>query len=349
MCGTHDLVFEVGCDYLYDLGMAKWTFPPGWSPDELMQRMKELSAENEPPVADQHVVSKVILKCFAEQGAGSSQWQLGRYDLDLGKALKARGVAGCGKSDRFLRYATASAERLWKEVENRLGDAISAARSGRLTDGERGVLRDAIALHFIRSLKYLEIHEAIARSTLVELERSVPRLYGDRLEREFARQHGGLRPAGPEALRLAAEPALRPWREATDSGLLARAKMEEMYMRTRTSFDHLGLEVLHAPPDSFLISDSPAVAYNHGTGGPPRVVQALGDSHCVVMPVAHDCLVAISDADRDGTVDPSKIAMLNSLQIAAAQRYFFYKPGTLQERGLAQAFSARKKRVESDA
>jgi hypothetical protein len=117
-------------------------------------------------IRDQHVVSKVILRGFAAPGHGGKGWMLTPFDVRAGREERPRGLAGCGWVPDFLMCAAESAEQLWNaEVGTHLGPAIEAARHGRLHDQDAHVaaIRDGIALHLVRSLRYLEVNRAPSR------------------------------------------------------------------------------------------------------------------------------------------------------------------------------------------
>ena len=60
---------------------------------------------------------------------------------------------GCAKVDNFVPWASASVERLWKETEDKLPDALAAMDAGTLLGSatDAAVIKSAIALHFARS------------------------------------------------------------------------------------------------------------------------------------------------------------------------------------------------------
>jgi len=137
--------------------MSNWEIPPADPSEVYLKRVSELEPEADRRIKNQHVVSKVILKGFAAPGPGSASWQLTPFDLRLGRELKPRGLGGCGKVPDFLTFASESAEQLWKSVEDQLHTAIGAARAGHLHDQDAHVeaIKDGIALHLVRSLRYL--------------------------------------------------------------------------------------------------------------------------------------------------------------------------------------------------
>ena len=127
--------------------MSKWEIPPADRSDVYLRRLRELELEADKRIRNQHIVSKVILKGFAALGPRGAGWQLTPFDLHLGHEQKPRGLAGCGKVPDFLTFASASAEQLWKSVEDQLHDAIATAQSRHLHDenAHAEAIKDCIA------------------------------------------------------------------------------------------------------------------------------------------------------------------------------------------------------------
>jgi hypothetical protein len=123
------------------------------------------------------------------------------FDLRLGHEQKPRGLRGCGKVPDFLPFASASAEHLRKTAEDQLGPAIGAARAGRLHDQEAHVqaVMDTVALHLVRSHRYLEMHRAVSEQSIEFVRQDALRSRAALLRAEFQRRHN-LVPAGPQPL-----------------------------------------------------------------------------------------------------------------------------------------------------
>jgi hypothetical protein len=75
---------------------------PGGDPSDLYERIKELEPNADRHIANQHVVSKVVLKGFAAMGQKRQGWQLTPFNLRLGHEQRSRGLSGCGKIPNFL-------------------------------------------------------------------------------------------------------------------------------------------------------------------------------------------------------------------------------------------------------
>ena len=121
----------------------------------MLRRIRELQAAGPAAghVTEQHLISKVLLKRFAEP-SGPHRGLICPFRLEYPQARhRLVGADGCAKVDNFVAWASASVERLWKETEDGLPDALAAMDAGTLfgNAGHVSVIKSAIALHFARS------------------------------------------------------------------------------------------------------------------------------------------------------------------------------------------------------
>lgn len=309
--------------------------PPAEPSDVYLTRVRELESAADKRIKNQHVVSKVILKGFAGPGSRGQGWQLTPFDLRLGHEQKPRGLRGCGRVPDFLTLGSESAEQLWKSVEDQLHNAIQAARAGKLHDQSSyaATITDCIALHLVRSIRYLALHQSLLAKTIETVRWTALHSRKAMLEAEFRRRYG-LEAAGPEALNIILDGPISEWQALGERGALVRTSMEVMFGRVRETLRGQAIEVWHVPRNhELLISDSPAITFRYLTGNmsiEPNV--AIGDSHCVVLPLAKDCLVAIGATAKDDELLPDQVSFFNRLQIAASFRYVYYHPsGGLRE------------------
>jgi hypothetical protein len=311
--------------------MSNWVIPPADPSEVYLERVRELELEAHKRIKNQHVVSKVILKGFAAPGPGGGGWQLTPFDLHLGRELKPRGLVGCGRVPDFLKLASESAEQLWKSVEDQLHTAIGAARAGHLHDQDvhAEAIKDGIALHLVRSLRYLELHRAIVAQSIEDVRREALSSRRALLQAEFHRRYG-LLAAGPEALGTLLDEHISKWRSLDTRGATVRASMEGMFRRVRVVLGPQAVEVLHVPMGyELLISDAPAFTFRYLDGNTsvmPNV--AIGDSHGIALPVARDCLVAIGPKAKDDELLPDQVSLFNQLQVTIGHRYVYYRPGS---------------------
>ena len=304
---------------------------PGGTPPDLYKRIRELEPDANRQIVNQHVVSKVVLKGFAAPGHKGQGWQLTPFDLRLGREQRARGLSGCGKILNFLTFASESAERVWKSVEDRLDSAIKAARAGNLHSNNAQVeaIKDGIALHLVRSPRYLELHQAIVSKTMEDVRRETLQSRMPMLRNEFRRRYG-LEPAGREALEVVLDEPLENWRTLAESGAIARVSMESMYHRIRAILQPFAVEVWHIPSGlELLISESPAFTIKYlDQGQHMQLHVAVGDANCVAMPMARNCLLALGATPKVDELLPNQVRLFNHLQVAVAYDHVYYRPGS---------------------
>ena len=141
-----------------------------------------------PRVREQHVVSRALLRRFL--GPTNQGDRLLSYNLQFGKAyLRAPGAVG--KLENFVKIDSRETEQLWGLTEQDLPAAIKAARTRRVLQNPKhvAVIKDAIALHFARSLDTLESVEQNWQQTLATARAAY---IADRpaMEQLFYQKHG---------------------------------------------------------------------------------------------------------------------------------------------------------------
>jgi hypothetical protein len=110
----------------------------------------------------------VVLKRFAEP-SGPNRGLVCPFRLEYPQARhRLVGPGGCAKADDFVAWASSSVERLWKETEDRLPDALAAMDAGTILGNAEhvSVIKSAIALHFARSKAAKVIHTRVWAQTV---------------------------------------------------------------------------------------------------------------------------------------------------------------------------------------
>jgi hypothetical protein len=113
-------------------------------------------------------------------------------------------VGGCGAFTFLVPVGSGTIEALWKVTEDRLHEALDAVCSGTLfsNPGAQANLRDAISLHYARSIHTLRNHYAAVRQTWEQQRKlSIERLR-EQLAEHFYRMTG-LEAVGDGALEIA--------------------------------------------------------------------------------------------------------------------------------------------------
>jgi len=333
----------VGCG-AYPHLVVDWSFPS--DDHDPFERIAQLPPPTGSDPRKQHVITRALLKGFAEPGTAGKGWTLTPYDVVNRRLLKPRGVRGCGFVLDFIMYAAQSAESTWKSVEDDLPTAIEAARAGDLHLAENSRLRDtitdAIALHYVRTPRVRQQHsELTEKVTSAVRARTLAERPAD-LEREFLRRTG-LVPAGPEALDAVLDDVMRPWRESVASGALARVSLVSLFERISAGLRGLPIEVWHtAPKSELLISDNAAFTFAFSADGTSAETNmAFGDSQGAALPIARDCLVAIGSTPKDEVLPAHTASLLNEIQVRNAGTYVYFRPGSGLARFVESAAQTR--------
>ena len=295
---------------------------------ELVAKTRAASTDSLPPVAKQHVIAEVILRRFTELLDPRAGRQLMRCDTVTGSS-RLKGAGGVGYVTNFVKVDSANTELVWKRVEDSLTDAITAAESGTVLSDQRlvGILRDAIALHYVRHPQMKELHEKTWADTRA---RRVQEMATTPVSAEaFCRKYG-IYPAGPETMRLGAEEALSRLTMSADEGALFRLRVEDLFDSMCEWFAHNGLEILTpaSADKEFLLGDLPALTVNLRTGT-ASLAQGVGlaNATAIVLPLSPCVLAALGPADAIATAPDVLVDQLNTLQVRAAGRYVYHRPG----------------------
>jgi hypothetical protein len=124
---------------------------------EIVKVARTALDDTSPRVPDQHVVSQVLLRQFTIPIKSGDR--LSAHSLQFGKS-KLRAPRGVGKLEHFVKIDSQETEDLWGQTEQHLPAALAAARTRRIFANPKhvAVIKDAIALHFARSLELLQAH-----------------------------------------------------------------------------------------------------------------------------------------------------------------------------------------------
>lgn len=314
-------------------------FPDGLGPQDFLRHMAALQNDTT-AVRHQHVVSQVLLRRFGAPNHNGGV-ELRVVALEYGRS-RVRGVSGCGAIDDFVPAGSASAEQLWQWVETLLGAALDSAEAGTLfADLEhQRVIKDALALHFMRSPHLLISHYQSAARTWAESRAAAIKAQRHHLEQHFF-DTTGLHPAGVGALEVAFDDLARQRIDEILDGWTFRSRVEQNVDRMRTWLAEYSIEVLRAASPLY-ISDAPVVlaaAQRTRTG----LAGGLGllDTEEILMPITPQLAVRLT-ADQTGytDIDAAQVDQLNVMQLTNAYRYLYGTPSSLVEDFARQNSSA---------
>jgi hypothetical protein len=295
---------------------------------EILQRVKALvpeAAKNEP---DQHVVSKVILKQFTEPWGKKGELLLASLSVRHPERKIVRGgPTRFGKIPRYLRFASSSAEDLWGATETRLHEPLEAVkRDDRIADpSHEAVIRDAIALHFIRSIPTAALHQTTwqeRREAARQRWRDTPEMLQWIHVNVF-----GWWTDDPARLELALDEFYRPVDQLVSSDAIFRVSLEDRFERVRTGFQAFDLKILASPDREFLIGDVPVLAMREGHGG-LGIFDGVGlaEADEIVLPLTPHHVAVLGQGNQSGEATADEIDRYNTLQVRLAYRYVYFKP-----------------------
>jgi hypothetical protein len=308
----------------------------------MLRRIRELQAAGPAVghVTGQHVISKVILRRFAEPWGRDRALLSCPFRLGYpGARHRPAGADGCGKAGNFVGWSSASAGALWKETEDRLPDALAAMDAGTLLARAEhaAVIKPAIALHFARSKA---AHFARSKAAWLVHARVWAETVAQGRKRWLTEQREllaywlyqekGLCSAGDEALGIFADELTEFSLTLAGSGALWRERVESLYMNARAMTGPAGLEII-TPPDGgeFLIGDVPALTVR---AGHPRAGVlgglALADAQPVFLPLGPGHVAALERANSAISLTPEQVAETNARQLAGALEYVYLRPGS---------------------
>jgi hypothetical protein len=310
-------------------------------PADIWLRLGELAPERNNNVRDQHLVSQALLRRFTDSWPGRQGRVLASMNLDHpGSPPRPAGTGRCGFEPDYLRYASRSAEALWKVTEDRLPEAAQAAMDGSLFQHPDlvQVIRDTMALHFVRSHQTPIVHRDAWLTTRDEARAQWLRNEA-MLDWAFFKRYG-LHPAagGRGAREAIVDELMRPMEELVGTGALLRIRIEHLFTEAKRIVNGAGLEIVSPAAGEFLIGDTPALAlrFDRPHIGPIGGV-AIGNAHQIVLPLGPRILASLGPTDSYGLVPAAMVEGLNEAQVRAARAHVYFRPGSGLEQSVRVA------------
>jgi hypothetical protein len=293
--------------------------------------MHELSLEAGPHITGQHVTSKLVMKRVAAP-AGQDKGLVCYISLDHPDQAYMRGPAGCGKVDDFLTFASGFLEKLWKKTEDQMHDALLAVDAGTVLSSERhsATIKDAIALHFARSLATRQVSEQLWRQVVLQERTRWLRTPAGRreLQRLFRRRYK-LDAAGPAALEIMLDEILALSMEMWNSGAKFAEGIEYMHDHAQAWLRTQQLEILTPGSGEFLMGDVPALTVQRGV---PRVGVlggiALHDASSVFMPLGPRHVAGLGRVPQTAELSSAQVNEVNAAQMLGAMERVYMRPGS---------------------
>lgn len=317
-------------------------FPPP-DPDARMRQIRARAHESDLNTPGQHTLTQALLKRFTRPVLGN-KWQL--LKIDLRRESIHRGFSstkGCGVVEEFVPYASTSLEQYWSAIETPFHAAFASVDDGTLFDrpDQLSVVRDMVALHYIRSPKMKHVHDETFRNGQA-IQRAAWRSRPGDLQRLY-REKTGLHVTGSEAIEYILDQLMEASTNLATTGALARERLPDMYEKVRTVLDGFTIEVLRPETGEFLIGDIPVLDLNPGHALSTAGDVALPDDDILALPLGRRHLAWLHRGPRTGycTIATDQVEMLNARQILAAQEYVFAHPEGALESFVAQVHAAQ--------
>jgi Protein of unknown function (DUF4238) len=249
-----------------------------------------------PKRPEQHLVSQALLRRFCIPTPKGDR--LLSYNLQFGKT-KLLPPKQVGKLRDFVKIDSDETERLWGLTEQELPAAIDAVRTRRILKNPKhvAVIKDAIALHYARSLDTLESADRIWQQGLGDARAAY---MADRpaMEELFYQKHG-FWAGGSTVAEEIADDLLETARSLYDSGAAFRLRVVDLFEEARRKAAAASLEIFRPRRGQFLLGDVPAITVGPGgqalgiPGGVP-----FGDAKTVILPLTPTRLAALGPADK---------------------------------------------------
>jgi hypothetical protein len=315
-------------DPKFDIGIALQMPQRPRTPELVKTEAEAMIATDNVLIEDQHVISRVLLKRFSASVNGRQK--VCSYKILTGTS-RPTSLDTAGMIPNFLAVASGSAEKIWKSVEDRLGDAIDAATSPQeLTMRHQAVIKDAIALHYARSDAVRQLGGDIYGQLRAHFKRWLTGRFRPALQDLFYSQMGfyagDFQTLDSELL----DPLFRDVDELMLSGKWRRVRIQQLFDDTRALIQPASIAVLRSTGQDFIIGDVPVVTRTnspeqaaHGVlGGLP-----IGAAKQVFFPIRPDRAVCLSDSNHWISLSNGEVQEFNALQSKLAIDRIFYRPG----------------------
>jgi hypothetical protein len=298
------------------------------SPAEMLQGIKQLAPDAARHVPDQHVVSRVILKQFAEPYGNKREILLAAVDREHpGRKMTTGGPNRYCKVQHYVRFASGAAEELWHRTETRLHEPLEAIKQdGQLSDPTQSALiRDAIALHLVRSIPTRAYHQ---ESWLKHREAACQRLRArPRLLQEIHVQRFGWWTSDPERLERAIDWFYGPLDALVGSDALFRYSLEERLERLRSGFQAFDLKILSTYRREFLIGDAPVLMLREGRGG-LGIFDGVGVANAdeIVLPLTPHHVAVLGQGSGAAEATDEEVERYDTLEVMIAYKDVCFRP-----------------------
>jgi len=289
---------------------------------EIVDTAKQVLDTSAPTVPEQHTVSQVLMRRFVRDTPNGRGVRA--YSFDSGLLDRPRNPRSVGKLTNFVKIDSEATERLWNQTETKMRAALDAAQTQAIFKQPEHVqtIKEAIALHFARSLEVLESHRRLWTMSL-ENFRNQPGL-----ESLFVERFGLFPPSDRVAREVMAKELTEETRQLYESGMIFRLRVVDLFEQVLDVARNSALQIVRPEKGEFLIGDSPAFTIDPAgkrvgiLGGVPFL-----NATTVVLPLGPERLAALHKVDQWGVAPKRLVDALNGMQVQKAQGHVYFRPG----------------------
>lgn len=285
-------------------------------------------ASNIRPARGQHTVTKRILKGFTDETG-----RVAVFDRAYGQRRLQNPGAGIFTT-YFDSWDSRGAEERWNLFEVNFPAALSHVqdRTATLDVKTVGVLKDMVALHWLRSRGMVDARNQAVERTFERYRQNALDMRPDQLAAAYKEQTG-LFAASRSELELAMDRIIEDVRK-NELGKWHSEQNSQYFEAARTRLEGLGLRLHYATTRDLAIGDSPVVITIDGRlgAGPHQDVGILKADH-VAMPIAPNVLVTLGAKSPGPDLTDSEVDFYNDIQWSTFDTWIGACPGgTADER-----------------
>lgn len=209
---------------------------------------------------NQHTVSEVVLRKFGSRSSKAHlKGRLAILDRQSAGRTHLKHPRSIFTISRFVEHDAAGIEQLWGSVESRLGKAFPCIDEWPLDPRAEDVLRDVIAVHWVRSASVFDLHERLSAEAVAASKARLASRAPD-WTRIFE-ERTGLQPVGEGALQWIMDETYKELAAPVIAEQFS-AKVQEYFDKARLLFQRYRIQVARAPRANFLIGDAPVITPN---------------------------------------------------------------------------------------
>lgn len=286
---------------------------------------------------DQHLLSKAILKGWADPTTGLLAW----HSLQYGRSYRYSPEA-IAKEPDFIRWNAVEMEGRWNLIENGIPELREAAPtgSGLLSARHMDMARQVLALHWARGLTAHELEKRMVPLAVALTKREMLRDQPDKLAAAFYQRYR-IYPAGPEALGYYATHDLEISTSALEQSFANR--VQENFDTATALLRNFGIQVWHAPPGTeFFLSDVGALTLDPAKPlcGPLWGVR-WHDAKTIFMPLGPTVVIAAGDPLRREILPAEIVLDVNLRTVWSSIAHVAHRQDPVLEAWIREAWNRR--------